>query len=62
MPASRNPKLIAQWLINPEAAAFDCRLALANNDGKVYAAAKELRVSPRSLYTWMKKYPQLFKG
>ena len=60
MPASQNKKLVALWVTDPEAAAFECRLALIRHDHNVMAAAASLQVSRQALHGWIRKHPTLF--
>jgi len=60
--AHDNKALSALWYTDREAAAAKCRAALKKNDGNRAKTAKDLGISARVLYRWLKKYPEIGKG
>jgi hypothetical protein len=61
-PSPTNPKLSAMWFVDKPGAVLVVQTALKKCSGHRVRAAKELKISVRVLYRYLKKYPEIMKG
>jgi len=59
MAISQNPTLSALFLSDPEKAKVQVRRALKKAGGNADEAAAALNIGRRTLFRWLKKYPDI---